>query len=501
MVRNTSQPGLRSALLRLGLAAVLLLGCGIYVWSQARNPGKYTVEIVKPSCTDSGYSLYTHLESGSVEIRDVTDPLGHRYGGWEVLREGSAVDCKVRSRSCTVCADEEQQAIYPELAIPRISLSGSLEGIGKKTEVDMTVEFFGPDPYVSDYARLKYQGHSTLNYEKKNYTLKFYLDAAREEKHKMTFSHWNPENKYILKANYLDPTQGRNLVCADLWAQMVQSRQNPNPRLSALSNFGAVDGFPIALYINHSFQGIYTMNLHKDDDLFGMKDGEHHAIMITNAPGEEASFRKQAAFSKDSPWEVEYCGTPDSTWAREKLNELIDFVRTSTDEQFRRDLQKYLDVEGAIDYLLAVWALGLPENGVKDLVLCAWSESEPWTVSLHDMEQAFGLMEDGAGSYGPEEFLPVKTNGTWDSATGSLLFDRLLNQFQGQISARYNILKETTLNPEYITRQLTEFTGQIPQELWDADAALYGTDPFDQTMLTQIREYLTERAAALDKLI
>ena len=39
------------------------------------------------------------------------------------------------------------------------------------------------------------------------------------------------------------------------------------------------------------------------DDLFGMKDGRDHAILIANtATSDEAFFRNHASFQEDSPW-------------------------------------------------------------------------------------------------------------------------------------------------------------------------------------------------------
>ena len=76
------------------------------------------------------------------------------------------------------------------------------------------------------------------------------------------------EHKYILKANYADVTQSRNLICADVWSDMAASRANVHPRLVRTSNYGAVDGFPVSVWHNSEFLGLYTLNLHKDDDLF-----------------------------------------------------------------------------------------------------------------------------------------------------------------------------------------------------------------------------------------
>ena len=367
--------------------------------------------------------------------------------------------------------------------------------------MDITAEFEDNGQNISfqSYATLKHQGHSSLGYSKKNFTLKFFRDENRTEKYKFSFSHWNKESKYILKANYADPSLCRNLVCADVWAELCASRASLPARMRSLSNYGAVDGFPVALYLNDQFYGLYTMNLHKDDDLFGMQKGERHAIMICNASGSaEARFRAPTEFSDNSTWEVEFCGTENTAWAKEQLNELIQFVMTADDAQFRAQLGQHLDVDSAIDYLLAIYALGLPAHGMKDLVLISYGSV--WIPSLYDMEDGFGLFHDGSGAYDASEFLPVRAKDGWDSATGNLLWDRLLDNFEDEIIQRYAVLRKTVFTPDGLCARISSFTDAISDELYAADAARNPLPFIDPITKDQMFNYIQTRLPALDKI-
>ena len=55
------------------------------------------------------------------------------------------------------------------------------------------------------YATLKVQGSSSVAYEKKNYTIKFYTDKNCTEKFKTDLG-WGREYKYVIKANWIDKT-------------------------------------------------------------------------------------------------------------------------------------------------------------------------------------------------------------------------------------------------------------------------------------------------------
>lgn len=493
---------LRPALLRVVGAIVLLaIAIGFLAYRRSRPEVReqlYNITVIPPTCTASGYSLYTSKENGSTFIDDTVPATGHSFGQWVTETDLDSLQCLTQYRTCTVCGATEENTGYPQLEIPVLALEGSLDGIGKKDEVDMTAEYISEDTNFSCYATLKYQGHESLSYEKKNYTLKLFSDEGHNQKNKLTFSHWNAEHKYILKANYIDPSMCRNLICADIWAEMAACREGLAPQLKDLSNYGAVDGFPIALYLNGEFQGLYTMNLHKDDDLFGMSDGEKQAIMIVNTvSSEEAFFRSESEFSNSSPWEVEYCGTEDAQWAKDKLNELIAFVMESDDETFRADLGRYLDVNSAIDYLISIYALGLSSHGASDLVLVTYGADSPWIASLYDMESAFGLSADGSTALEPSAFLPSRT----DSGTGNLLWDRLLRNFFPEIQARYTQLRETLLDPDALCGRVTDYTARIPESLYQADAARYAYPAEDTINSSQITDYISQRIPLLDGIL
>lgn len=486
MKQNIAPP--KASLLRILLAVILLAAAGIYTryWD---SHDAFSVSVVPPTCEENGYSLYTNQRTGSTDVRDITAAAGHRYGSWTTLTAPSPEPTR-RLRTCTVCSSEETDLQYPELPIPSVILTGDVSGIGKTTEVSVTCTGLGWETSIDGFATLKLQGHSTLAYDKTNFTLKLYRDSDRTEKHKLQLLHWAPEHRYILKANYTDPSQCRNLVCADIWGDMVALRDRVPDLLTGLANGGAVDGFPVALYINGSFRGLYTWNLHKDEDLFDMKDGSPQAMMIVNhTDRDEAFFRSDAAFREDTPWEVEYCGTEDDAWARQHLQDLLRFVQTADDARFRAELHTLLDIDSAVDYLIAMYALGLTEHAAKDLLLVCDGPDAPWICSLYDMEEAF----DPAA-------LPTVTDGAWDSGTGSLLWDRFLNAFYPELCQRYVKLRQTVLDPDALCSRVETFLRAIPTALYQADAAVNGTAEHTPRETETILQDIRSRISAADKI-
>jgi len=228
--------------------------------------------------------------------------------------------------------------------------------------------------------------------------------------------------------------------------------------------------------------------------------------MISNAQTmPESLFMAEAVFDEDaSDWELEYCGTEfDTEWAKESLNELIRFVMTSDDATFRSELHKYLDVDGAIDYLIFIYAMGLQEAGARDLVLIRY-EDTVWIPTVYDMECALGLDADNAVYLSPDDsdvFVPLFIDGSWNSGTGSLLWDRFFNLFLDEIKARYVELRGGVLSNQTMIDALYARRDSVPAELMEMDLELYSARTLPEyNPWYQMAEYIDARLTSLDML-
>ena len=144
-----------------------------------------------------------------------------------------------------------------------------------KTSVYATIEYKSKTENFKGYVDIKCQGTSSMNYPKKNYTIKMYTDETMVNKLKKNFKGWGNQSKFCLKANYIDHSHARNIISAKLWDEIVASRANYTqlPELLRTSpHNGAIDGFPIKVYYNNIYEGVYTWNIPKDKWMFNMDD-------------------------------------------------------------------------------------------------------------------------------------------------------------------------------------------------------------------------------------
>ena len=403
---------------------------------------------------------------------------------------------------CSVCGEEKSERQYATGELPQIYFDGTLDGIGKDSAVPMKAEYVDSNQSFHSFATIKYQGHTAMNYDKKNYTMKLFEDENSKEKYKVSLHGWNKSNKYCLKANYIDFSQARNVVSNNIWSEVVSSRKNLDSNISDLQFKGAIDGYPIMVFINDKYQGVYTMNIPKDDDTYNIGDDEGEALFVINSPSSNSAHFKSKLTDEDKKtiYDLEYCYGEDDSWAYDSLNNLIDFVIKNDGGNFKKGIGKYLDVDAAIDYLITAYYLGLTDNFTKNVLLITY-DGEKWIPSLYDLDTACGLAFDGSKIYGADYLMPKKNaDGMFESSTDSLLWDRILNNYSAEIKARYQELRKGAFDTEKTASKFETFINGIPSEYYGKDLEIWGNIPFhDQNNIEQIKGYLSERSSLLDK--
>ena len=330
-----------------------------------------------------------------------------------------------------------------------------------KTSTTMPITYVSKSLKYDGMAETKAQGTSSMSYAKKNQTTKF--------DRKFNFKGWGEQNKFCLKANWIDITHARNIVSAQIWGDVVKSRANyaDLPELLRTSpNQGAIDGFPALVYANGVYQGRYTINIPKDGWMANMdKTLDTHCILC----GENyvSGCFRAAANINGSDWSDELHDTvPDAIKTR--WNEVISFVMNSTDDEFKAGLSDYFYVDSLIDYLLfALASCGLDSMGKNQLYMTY--DGQKWIASMYDMDSTWGLYWNGssfvASDYARTSYEDYVNN------SGNLLYIRLEQNFYEEIQARWAELKAGPLSYENIMTRFERFIGIVPPHVVKEDYA------------------------------
>lgn len=308
------------------------------------------------------------------------------------------------------------------------------------------------------WCKLSLQGNATLGYPKHNFNIQFYKDAGYTTKDKVDFMDLTDDKhpKWTLKANYNDYSQGRNVVSARLWGDVVHCRSNMSKALSDAPNHGAIDGHPVIIMMNDAYYGLYMFNMSKSDWMLGIdEDNPMHCAVSSNLATDSTKWLSTGL----SGWELEI---PDewqtvdiegvSTSVQAGFLALQNFVINSTDADFYASLGDYLDVNSAIDYLIYSFCVCNADSMNKNQFLVTWDAGKTWLFTAYDMDQTFGAGFTAQIPYNHDLF----------STHPNHLFERLIDNFYSEIITRYQALRNSVFSYSYVARELEIFFNEIP---------------------------------------
>lgn len=399
--------------------------------------------------------------------------------------------------------------IEPQLMdMPRIYFSeGTLPT--SKTATMLKFDYYSKTKEYHGWAEIKCQGTSSMSYPKKNFTINLYKDKDKAKKLKIDFKGWGAQSKFCLKANWIDITHARNVVSAKIWGDVVKTRNDYTnlPELLRTSpNQGAIDGFPIIVYGNGGYQGRYTLNIPKDKWMSNMDDTlDTHGILCgENYVG--ACFRALPVID-GTDWTDELHDVVPAAIKTSWTN-VVNFVMTSSDDEFKANLGNYINVNSLIDYLLyGIVSTGLDAFGKNQLFFTY--DGIKWIASMYDMDSTWGLWWNGskfvATDYAREDFQDLKDEGNGVAKQGNLLYLRLQQLFIPQLKTRYAELRKDVLSVSHIIQKFEEFNDVCPKDIVQEDyASTTGAGKFTgipsktTNNIQQLRSYINARLTYVD---
>ena len=434
----------------------------------------------------------------------ITDDAGNRIGDykWLLLTDTTLTQAGLPADGQAVgTAIKNATTFKPEkYGIPTLYLWGdnilSLRDKSKtlKNEVKYSFPAYGVSGIVEKF---KVQGASSAGFPKKNYTLN--LDKDFE-----AFKGYGKNHKYVIKANYIDPSQTLNVVGARLWGAIRNTHKrsdtgilNSNgdrlvddsgsrivaetdPQLSIGGTYGAVDGFPIAVYINNQYWGLYSFNIPKDDWMAKMpkKSNNKYAIVDTVwAP--QGAFKQETEF-KDQ-MELQFCSTKDTTWAKDSINALIRAVMAHYDtvDTFNQTISPLLDLDSAIDYYIYS-VLVNNDDGIFRNYLLQTFDGKKWYFAAYDLDSIFGRTPDFL------EHTPSKSDTsdwrdhgvTFENVTdANRLFYQLWKFYKDDILSRMKTLISGILSDAEIDKAFVDYALHIPLNAYIAELDVWPYTP------------------------
>lgn len=373
--------------------------------------------------------------------------------------------------------------------IPKVYFEGDISNMtDKKDEREILLKFTSDNLSFEKFSKIKVQGSSSLVYDKKNYTINFYENDSFEKKSKVDMKKgWGEQSKYNLKANWIDKTHSRNIVSARL-AGKIQEKYGV---LNELPNHGSIDGFPVEVYINNEFLGIYTWNIPKDEWMFNIdKDNPNHLVLEGGWYTDYVNFKKYLDGFDGTGWEVEAGTTNKETVTN--FNRLVNFINNSSDEEFVREFDNYLNKDATLNYLAMIYLIEGIDNTGKNMMLLTYDNGKTWYPCLYDLDSTWGTWTDGTLN---ESYKILPEDEIANHSTNNL-FLRMIKTMPDEVSSRWFELRKDIFSKERILKEFNNFKESIPEESFEKERQKWQDIP--GYGVEQIEEFVDVRLDYVD---
>ena len=411
---------------------------------------------------------------------------------------------------------------YKDYGLPVIYLYGDADklvdkSVTLKDSVQIIFPKYGIDTTLS---KVKVQGNSSKVYPKKNFTLTF---ADKFE----AVPGWGKQKKYVVKANFTDISQVRNIGSARLWGAIRNSRISSadmptdeidnvivdqsnnnimaegNPMLSTGINGGAVDGFPCMLVINNVYWGLYDFNVPKDGWMARMGGGDRECIVSTDYSTTQAQYFKGLPTMQPSgdgdgaqDFEIEYISDEDDdSWVLPSLTTMISAVMNSTGANYKITCQDYIDIDSAIDYFIFTVMFGNSDGIGKNYLLDTY-DGVKWYFNAYDLDNMFGLynVKELQDHYKPTDYtFSLKQN-------EHRMFHLIYTYDKQSLCDRYEQLRKGVLSESNVWYILSNLALNIPKAALDYESIRWsGVRATYTNTIEQILNWYRIQCAERDK--
>ena len=375
--------------------------------------------------------------------------------------------------------------------------------------------------------KFKVQGRTSAGLPEKNYTLTFDRDYV-------FLKEFGYQNKYVIKANYTDFSQSKNVVSARVWGKVRHQHDSlsaitnsddeyladaqgnhilgiTDPQLAVGKNAGAVDGMPIAVMVNDEFWGLYTLNVPKDGYMAKMPAKSGYAIVSVGWSnlGHQVDTGNTSDFGDV---EIEYCGSSSTAWVQSSFNQMLTALNSNYDDKsaFDAALRDYLDIDSAIDYYC--YSVLIDNiDGINSNFLFQTFNGKKWYIAAYDLDETFGTTKDfnsilRANSNNSMSDLQngIKHFGMTfeNTAKNSRLFAQLWKYHKDDIIKRTQNLIDTVMSAEEVSSMFLEFAQDIHLYLYMQDAKRWRNKPYTSIVnINQITNWYSQRVAWAQKVI
>lgn len=372
--------------------------------------------------------------------------------------------------------------------LPIMCINGDLSGMDHDHAKNVLYEFKNKNTHLTGHATLKWQGDSSSILAKKGYRLKTTKDDYKKKDKIRVQPSWQKHSKFNLKAYYNDGMLSRDPISANIGGQVSASRPTLPRDLIHEDNFGYIDGFPIILFINNEYQGLYSFNLTRPSF-----DYTKWAIMGSVYNDTTQFVKVPTDGVKLDGSDFESLNPEDTPTDEEKkaVTELFKWMVNSTDDEFKRDLDKHFNIPSLIDYVVVSNILGARDAAGKNQILMTW-DGKIWYYQLYDLDCTYN-----ANWMGGKTFDTPKVGVDLPFLGNNQFLRRFAKLYHNAIADRYRDVRQWC-TPGYILSLYKQRINLIGQGNFEEEWAKWNDPSKDTEDFKQLQNDLYDHFKAAD---
>lgn len=279
---------------------------------------------------------------------------------------------------------------------------------------------------------IKVRGSSSLNYPKRNYTLQFDGDDRFDAPD--LGGGFRQRKKMVLTSTFDDNSFVRSRLAFDLWNQLDPGH------VQILSTH-------VVLFVGGAYHGLYTLSDHVDRHLM-----EQHGMLDTGNLYKQSTYAADFRVGEPLHAGVEKPdGKPEDDFT--DFGELIRFIDTASDVDFREQLPERLDVRDYQDWWVLVTTIRAEDTANKNTYHYLEQPGAPARFAPWDFNASFG---QGWTSHrlGATEF---RTYTNWNRLFERFLLDPVL---LAQLRERQQSALDGPLHPDRIEQLIDGYLAE-----------------------------------------
>ena len=416
---------------------------------------------------------------------------------------------------------------YHNTTLPKMYLNGDITNMTAYQTVPMSIEYISPDEerYGQSFNTgiqnnpVKIQGTSSLQYVRKNYTIYLKDEYGAD-------MYYNPygagsvaDYVFCLKADYVESSHANNTGCAKFVNDCLYDTKTPM-QLDNENCRTAINGFPIEVYMNGEYLGIYNFNHDRYSyQSYGYDYKRYPNLLVyeinSNSNTSAGAFYRYGDNEESSAGVTELAyykrdfnliygnRTADSDTYSE-IKTLVEWVSVAEQDLFRETISEHFNTEYLFRYFLMVLLIGAVDSLGKNLKIMT-IDGRVWYPTFYDMDTVLGIDNTGYLTIPPD----VEIESGSYNTSNSNLWNKVWNFFRQELKDEWAAMRQGrfTLDNlmDYIYNQQISV---IPAKYYNDDAevkylqfgSLY-TYCCHGNKEHQIRRWLRERIAYVDSML